>query len=367
MGRNKLKIQKLETTGGRQVTYSKRRTGIIKKARELSILCDVDVLLLIFSTTGKPSLCLGEKSKFEDVINRYAGLSPQERNKRKMESLEALKKTFKKVDHEVDIQQLADQGSQPVEEMKQRLFAYKDQITKAREFLGPLAEVGNIDKTEDINLVMEIEHVINNLITHNRVLKESCTKNHLDLPYNGESGMNQPLEINGEPGPYWYTMADGQQIMLPVNPMLPQSRDPSELGTGYDIPINDPTQDIPWAQMGGAHQTVIDEPADSIPPTETPLYMECGETNEILENEGGIIGNVNMNKSRFVCHGQEEWCNMNGAFFEPGELHLQEGSCNESNDFVDNLFEQNAFFHEDNVNQGVAMHDSNFQAWTSGF
>jgi phosphoribosyl-AMP cyclohydrolase len=61
MGRNKLKIQKLETTGGRQVTYSKRRTGIIKKARELSILCDVDVLLLIFSTTGKPSLCLGEK------------------------------------------------------------------------------------------------------------------------------------------------------------------------------------------------------------------------------------------------------------------------------------------------------------------
>lgn len=61
MGRNKLKIQKLETSGGRQVTYSKRRMGIVKKAKELSILCDVDVLLVIFSTAGKPSLCLGEK------------------------------------------------------------------------------------------------------------------------------------------------------------------------------------------------------------------------------------------------------------------------------------------------------------------
>jgi hypothetical protein len=45
------------------------------------------------------------------------------------------------------------------------------------------------------------------------------------------------------------------------------SRDPSEFGTGYEVPINDPTQDIVWDQMGGAHQTVIDEPTDSMPPT----------------------------------------------------------------------------------------------------
>ncbi|KAF3336524.1 MADS-box protein FLOWERING LOCUS C-like isoform X2 [Carex littledalei] len=358
MGRNKLKIQKLETNGGRQVTYSKRRAGIIKKARELSILCDVDVLLLIFSPTGKPSLCLGEKSKFEDVIQKYGGLSPQERNKRKQESLEALKKTFKKVEHEVNIEQLADQGSHSVEEMKQRIIAYRDQISQALEFLGPLAEVENIDNIEDINMLVELEHCISNLITHNRVSKENCAKNLMELHYNGENVMNQPIQQNGA---FWYTMLDGQQIMLPANSMLP-NMDPSDFGIGYhEVPMNDPTQDIAWAQMGGTSQTFIDEPTDSMPPTETTVCMESGETNEILQNEGGANGNGNMAGTQFTCQGQEVWSNMSETFLGRADLHLPEGSSNESNDFVDNLFEQNALFHEENV------HDSNFQDWTSGF
>ncbi|KAL6654584.1 hypothetical protein ACP70R_008049 [Stipagrostis hirtigluma subsp. patula] len=100
MGRVKLKIKKLENSSGRQVTYSKRRSGILKKAKELSILCDIDLILLMFSPTGKPTICIGEKSNIEEVIAKYAQLSPQERAKRKLESLEALKKTFKKLDHD---------------------------------------------------------------------------------------------------------------------------------------------------------------------------------------------------------------------------------------------------------------------------
>ncbi|KAK8949828.1 MADS-box transcription factor 16 [Platanthera guangdongensis] len=61
MGRVKLKIKRLENLSGRQVTYSKRRAGILKKTKELSILCDIDILLLMFSPTGKPTLCLGEQ------------------------------------------------------------------------------------------------------------------------------------------------------------------------------------------------------------------------------------------------------------------------------------------------------------------
>ncbi|KAH0457968.1 hypothetical protein IEQ34_013283 [Dendrobium chrysotoxum] len=60
MGRVKLSIKRLENTSRRQITYSKRRTGIVKKAKELSILCDIDILLIMFSPTGKPTLCLGE-------------------------------------------------------------------------------------------------------------------------------------------------------------------------------------------------------------------------------------------------------------------------------------------------------------------
>ncbi|MED6163039.1 Agamous-like MADS-box protein agl65 [Stylosanthes scabra] len=115
MGRVKLKIKKLESTNNRQVTYSKRKSGILKKAKELSILCDIHIVLLMFSPTGKPTLLQGERSNIEEVIAKFAQLTPQERAKRKLESLEALKKTFKKLDHDVKIQDFLGSSSQTVE------------------------------------------------------------------------------------------------------------------------------------------------------------------------------------------------------------------------------------------------------------
>lgn len=61
MGRVKLKIKKLESMSNRHVTYSKRKSGILKKAKELSILCDVEIVLLMFSPTGKATLLQGER------------------------------------------------------------------------------------------------------------------------------------------------------------------------------------------------------------------------------------------------------------------------------------------------------------------
>ncbi|XP_071693660.1 agamous-like MADS-box protein TM6 [Rutidosis leptorrhynchoides] len=53
MGRGKIEIKKIENNTNRQVTYSKRRNGIFKKAHELSVLCDAKVSLIMFSNTGK--------------------------------------------------------------------------------------------------------------------------------------------------------------------------------------------------------------------------------------------------------------------------------------------------------------------------
>ncbi|CAH2045674.1 unnamed protein product [Thlaspi arvense] len=105
MGRVKLKIKKLEHTGARQATYAKRKNGILKKANELSILCDIDIVLLMFSPTGKASLCYGRRSSIEEVIAKFAQIAPQDRTKRKFESLENLKKTFLKLDHDVNIRE----------------------------------------------------------------------------------------------------------------------------------------------------------------------------------------------------------------------------------------------------------------------
>lgn len=53
MAREKIKIKKIDNITARQVTFSKRRRGLIKKADELSVLCDAEVALIIFSATGK--------------------------------------------------------------------------------------------------------------------------------------------------------------------------------------------------------------------------------------------------------------------------------------------------------------------------
>ncbi|KAI5437942.1 MADS-box transcription factor anr1, variant 3 [Lathyrus oleraceus] len=53
MGRGKIVIRRIENCTSRQVTFSKRRKGLIKKAKELAILCDAHVGLVIFSATGK--------------------------------------------------------------------------------------------------------------------------------------------------------------------------------------------------------------------------------------------------------------------------------------------------------------------------
>lgn len=54
----------------RQVTFSKRRRGLFKKAEELSVLCDAEVALLIFSSTGK--LFNYSSSNMKDILSRYS-------------------------------------------------------------------------------------------------------------------------------------------------------------------------------------------------------------------------------------------------------------------------------------------------------
>lgn len=53
MAREKIQIKKIDSLTARQVTFSKRRRGLFKKASELSLLCDAQVALIIFSATGK--------------------------------------------------------------------------------------------------------------------------------------------------------------------------------------------------------------------------------------------------------------------------------------------------------------------------
>ncbi|XP_058105616.1 MADS-box protein SOC1 isoform X3 [Magnolia sinica] len=53
MVRGKTQMRRIENATSRQVTFSKRRNGLLKKAFELSVLCDAEVALIVFSPRGK--------------------------------------------------------------------------------------------------------------------------------------------------------------------------------------------------------------------------------------------------------------------------------------------------------------------------
>uniref|UniRef100_K9LWQ8 AGL2-like protein 2 n=1 Tax=Iris fulva TaxID=92176 RepID=K9LWQ8_9ASPA len=53
MGRGRVELKRIENKINRQVTFAKRRNGLLKKAYELSVLCDAEVALIVFSNRGK--------------------------------------------------------------------------------------------------------------------------------------------------------------------------------------------------------------------------------------------------------------------------------------------------------------------------
>ncbi|KAL0416712.1 UNVERIFIED_CONTAM: Agamous-like MADS-box protein [Sesamum latifolium] len=186
MGRVKLKIQKLESLSSRQVTYGKRRAGILKKAQEISVLCDIDIILLMFSPTGKPSIFRGQRSNLDEMIAKYAQLTPKERAKRRLESLETLKRNFKKLDQDVDIEEFLDTSWWT-----------------------------NPDKIEDIEHLNQMENS----------LRESLNRTHM---HKFQNGMHLSIVTTSDQDcqtQSWLPGGESQHMILPNEPHFLASRD----------------------------------------------------------------------------------------------------------------------------------------------
>ncbi|KAB2633629.1 MADS-box protein CMB1-like [Pyrus ussuriensis x Pyrus communis] len=81
MGRGKVELKRIENKSNRQVTFSKRRNGLLKKAFELSVLCDAEVALIIFSGRGK-------LYEFSSSLRNLLGEDLATLNKKELEELE---------------------------------------------------------------------------------------------------------------------------------------------------------------------------------------------------------------------------------------------------------------------------------------
>ncbi|XVF60801.1 hypothetical protein PTKIN_Ptkin08bG0077100 [Pterospermum kingtungense] len=78
MGRGKIEIKRIENTTNRQVTFCKRRNGLLKKAYELSVLCDAEVALIVFSSRGR--LYEYANNSVRATIDRYKKASSDASN-----------------------------------------------------------------------------------------------------------------------------------------------------------------------------------------------------------------------------------------------------------------------------------------------
>ncbi|KAG8660422.1 hypothetical protein MANES_02G156400v8 [Manihot esculenta] len=172
MGRVKLEIKKIENNTNRQVTFSKRRNGLIKKAYELSILCDIDIALIMFSPSGRLSHFSGKK-RIEDVFARYVNLPDQEREQYvyaiKINLMQYLLRTLQQLKSENDIAlQLANPSAinSDVEELQHEVASLQQQLQIAEEQMrlyepDPLkiSSMGELESCEK-NLVDTLQSVM---------------------------------------------------------------------------------------------------------------------------------------------------------------------------------------------------------------
>ncbi|CAN1177106.1 MADS-box protein AGL42 [Linum perenne] len=68
---------KMENSISRKVKFSKRRNGLLKKAYELSVLCEAEVGLIVFSQGG----CLYEFSMLEGKVQTFKLKIPKSEKK----------------------------------------------------------------------------------------------------------------------------------------------------------------------------------------------------------------------------------------------------------------------------------------------
>ena len=76
MGRKKIKIARINDERSRHATFAKRKNGLVKKAIELSILCDCEIALVIFNSQGK--LTQYASGNIDQTLSKFIDEKPME-------------------------------------------------------------------------------------------------------------------------------------------------------------------------------------------------------------------------------------------------------------------------------------------------
>ncbi|CAN6584180.1 unnamed protein product [Malus baccata var. baccata] len=144
--KEKIKIRRIDYLPARQVTFSKRRRGIFKKAEELSILCECEVGVIIFSQTGK--LFDYSSSSTKDVIARYKSHTSGEKSDQiTLHQLQLEKENTIRLSKELEdkTRKLRQMKGEDLQDLD------LDQLNKLEKLVQ--ASIGRVIKTKGVELI----------------------------------------------------------------------------------------------------------------------------------------------------------------------------------------------------------------------
>ncbi|NXD46291.1 MEF2B factor, partial [Copsychus sechellarum] len=116
MGRKKIQISRILDQRNRQVTFTKRKFGLMKKAYELSVLCDCEIALIIFNSTNR--LFQYASTDMDKVLLKYTEYSEPHESRTNSDILETLKRKGLGLEsHELELEE----GPEPPGEKGRRI------------------------------------------------------------------------------------------------------------------------------------------------------------------------------------------------------------------------------------------------------
>ncbi|TKY71506.1 MADS-box protein JOINTLESS [Spatholobus suberectus] len=209
MVRKKIPIKKIDDVTARQVTFSKRKSGLIKKARELSVLCDAEIALMVFSPGGK--LFEYASTSMEKVTERYISRSEL--------TLDKLDQSCAKEQVRCNYADLNKEFGERTREMRQLNGEELQGLTlkelqKLEDRLD--SSLNCVYKAKAKNFMREIgilKQKGNKLMEENRLLKQTKPRKEICLVQRHEHEQGQSFDTNLTWGKF---LEDVQLIFCPV-------------------------------------------------------------------------------------------------------------------------------------------------------
>ncbi|XP_029370896.1 myocyte-specific enhancer factor 2C-like isoform X1 [Echeneis naucrates] len=118
MGRKKIQIARIMDERNRHVTFTKRKFGLMKKAYELSVLCDCEIALIIFNSTNK--LFQYASTDMDKVLLKYTEYNEPHESRTNSDIVDTLRKKGLNGCDSPDIEADDSAGQSPESEDKYR-------------------------------------------------------------------------------------------------------------------------------------------------------------------------------------------------------------------------------------------------------